>query len=111
MKITTQTASHAQWVVDGHTHDNPDSDLQGDGQFAPFWVFDPEGQRYVAGPFDKREDAALIASAPDMLKALKECREALKWARSHVVEPAVYDETGEVNARMLDIIARAEGRA
>ena len=43
--------------VDGHEYDDPDSDLAGDGQFAPFYVFDADLQRNVAGPFDSRAEA------------------------------------------------------
>ena len=45
------------FVVDGHMSDNPDSDLQGDGQFPPFYVFDPNNQVNIAGPFHARERA------------------------------------------------------
>jgi hypothetical protein len=43
--------------VDGHVTTDSDSPLQGDGQFPPFWVFDPDKQDNVAGPFDTREKA------------------------------------------------------
>lgn len=45
------------FTVDGHTHASPDSDLQGDGQFPPFYVFDQNNQKNIAGPFQSRNRA------------------------------------------------------
>lgn len=46
-----------QFVVDGHTFDDPDSDLAGDGQFAPFMIFMPAEQDYLHGTFATRAEA------------------------------------------------------
>lgn len=45
------------FIVDGHEYDNEDSDLAGDGEFAPFYVFDIEGQDYLPGTYPTREAA------------------------------------------------------
>lgn len=46
-----------KYVVDGHEHDHPDSSLAGDGQYAPFYIFDTDAQDYVGGPFTSRAEA------------------------------------------------------
>jgi hypothetical protein len=50
-----------RFVVDGHTYDDPDSDLASDGEFAPFYVFDTERQKNVEGPFETRGEAEAAA--------------------------------------------------
>lgn len=60
------------FVVDGHTYKNEESDLAGDGQFAPFYVFDIAAQDYLPGTFPTRNQAQAIADERNAASA---------WAR------------------------------
>lgn len=51
------------YVVDGHEFDDEDSALLGDGQFAPFRVFDTVAQQHLALKFGTREDAEAFVEA------------------------------------------------
>jgi len=53
----TSTTNLLPFSVDGRLFDNENSDLQGDGQFPPFYVFDQNKQTNIAGPFPTRERA------------------------------------------------------
>lgn len=60
--------------------------------------------------------AALIAAAPELLAALLETTEALKEARRFVLLSddkgfAAYNETGKVQLKARELIAKAEGLA
>ena len=54
--------AHRRLCVDG-TH--PDGTLQGDGEDAPFYVFDIAAQDWPAGPFDTR------AMAEEAMRAMQ----------------------------------------
>ncbi len=49
--------------VDGETQADGNGTLQGDGQFPPFYVFDPNKQANVAGPFKTRKAGNRAARA------------------------------------------------
>lgn len=51
-----------RYCVDGHQFDNPESDLLGDGGFAPFYVFDIAAQAYLPYQFATRADAEPVAA-------------------------------------------------
>ena len=51
------------YVVDGHEFDDEDSNLTGDGNFPPFYVFDTERQRNLPGRHPTREAAQALADA------------------------------------------------
>lgn len=46
-----------RYCVDGHLFENEDSDLAGDGEFAPFYVFNIEAQDYLLPPYPSRAEA------------------------------------------------------
>lgn len=46
-----------RYCVDGHEFNNVDSEMAGDGQFAPFRVFDTKAQDYLPGTYATRVDA------------------------------------------------------
>ena len=51
----------ARYVVDGMEFPTPTAALLGDGAFAPFRVFDVDGQEYLPGEYETRESAQRIA--------------------------------------------------
>ncbi len=51
-----------RFCVDGHEYDDPDSALAGDGEHAPFYVFDIDQQAYVTGPLPTKEAAERLRS-------------------------------------------------
>lgn len=52
-----------RFCVDGHEFENEESDMLGDGEFAPFMVFDIEKQDYCAGTYETRLAAQKVADA------------------------------------------------
>ncbi|WP_425902475.1 hypothetical protein [Agrobacterium radiobacter] len=46
-----------KFCVDGHEFENEESALAGDGEFAPFRIFDIENQDYLPGTYPTREEA------------------------------------------------------
>jgi hypothetical protein len=53
----TANGLHPRYIVDGHTFDDEESDLTGDGQFPPFRIFMPDEQDYLPGTYPTREAA------------------------------------------------------
>ena len=53
------------FCVDGHEYDDPESNMLGDGQWAPFRVFDINAQGYLPGEYNTRQEAeeAMVAHA------------------------------------------------
>lgn len=49
------------FVVDGHEFDDEDSNLAGDGNYPPFYIFDTARQQNLPGSYSKRENAQFIA--------------------------------------------------
>lgn len=56
-----QKVEPVRYVVDGHITEDPDSDLDGYGQFAPFRIFVPDRQDYLPGTYATREEAQTVA--------------------------------------------------
>jgi hypothetical protein len=52
-----------RFVVDGHEFANEDSEMLGDGQFAPFQIFDVQEQHNRPTEYATREEAQAIADA------------------------------------------------
>lgn len=46
-----------RFAVDGHEYEDSDSPLDGDGMFAPFYIFDIPAQSYLPVTFSDRSDA------------------------------------------------------
>ena len=84
--------------------------------FAEFTISDQgRGRRLVAACHESEADARLIAAAPDLLAALKECRNAIQGGQ----EVAPYDSRGSGFEQTFGIafveylnaaIAKAEGQ-
>lgn len=80
-KLEAPATDAVRYCVDGYESEDVDSTLQGDGQFAPFWVFDITGQRNIAGPFTTRKEAEAIALKLNSHGALmKSLAQMTDWA-------------------------------
>lgn len=70
-------SSAPELCVDGHESDDPDSPLAGDGEFAPFYVFDIDAQDNRPGSYPTRAeaqaacDALLAERVPDLTACLQ----------------------------------------
>ena len=64
------------FVIDGHLFDDPESELDSDGEFAPFMIFMPRLQRHLPERYDTRAEAEaglarnLAEAKSDRLNAL-----------------------------------------
>jgi len=51
----------ARYTVDGHDDETPDSTLSGDGEIAPFFLFDSERQEWLPTSYPTREAGNMAA--------------------------------------------------
>jgi hypothetical protein len=56
-RLVTPAERETRYCVDGHEFENAESNLAGDGQFPPFWIFDIQAQDYVGPTYETREAA------------------------------------------------------
>lgn len=58
-----QSNPNPKLVVDGHEFPDEESELSGDGQYAPFYIFDTDAQDYLPGTYESREEAEAALSS------------------------------------------------
>lgn len=90
-----------KYCVDGYEFDDLESNQAGDGEFAPFQIFDITGQKYLLGTFSTRADAERICA---VVVALDELRDFMA-----LEEGDALDKEGQDIAARVDAALRAVG--